>query len=89
MKMPIYAVRDIYTGFMTPMPDINDDTAKRNFVHAVRCAGTVMNSHPADYDLYCLGSYDTDTGELLPAVARHLLNGRACMEVTSHDREDV
>lgn len=63
MKYPIYAVRDIKVGFNQPMTDINDNTAERNFAYAVNNpANGIMNFVPKDYDLYKIGSFDTETG---------------------------
>lgn len=31
---------------------------------------TSVGRHPADFTLYCVGRFDTDTGQVLPASAR-------------------
>lgn len=64
MKYPVYAVRDVHTGFMTPTVDQNDASATRNFAHAVKQPTSLMNSHPKDYSLYRVGQFDTETGDL-------------------------
>ena len=58
----IYAIRDAKTAFMPATVDFNNDAAIRNFEHACKVADSLMASHPADYSLWCLGSYNTDTG---------------------------
>lgn len=60
----VYAIRDSKTGFLTPTVDINDQSAARNFEHAALQSNTLFFSHPADYDLYKIGSFDTDSGLL-------------------------
>ena len=75
MKFQIYAIRDIHTGFMSPTVDQNDACAMRNFVHAVRNPSSLMNSHTADYQLFQLGTYDVDTGEIVPCVPRLVVAG--------------
>lgn len=78
MKYSVFAIRDFKTGFLTPTVEVNAASAIRNFEHAVlRNDDSLFFSHPEDYSLFELGSYDTDTGmmeasglptELLSAV---------------------
>lgn len=68
MKLPVYSIRDVHTGFMTPTVDQNDNSAMRNFGHAVMNSASLMNSHPKDYSLYKIGSFDTESG----AIEGHL-----------------
>uniref|UniRef100_A0AAU8AX40 Nonstructural protein n=2 Tax=unclassified Microvirus TaxID=338099 RepID=A0AAU8AX40_9VIRU len=64
MKLKIYAIRDLKTCFMTPVVEMNDPSAVRNFEHAVLEGNSLMHSHPGDYALYALGTYDNETGNL-------------------------
>lgn len=64
MKLTIYAIRDAKTCFMTPVPEMNDQSAARNFEHAVSASDSLMHSHPGDFALYSLGTYDNETGKL-------------------------
>lgn len=64
MKYGIYAIRDVHTGFLSPAADLNDQTAIRNFEHAVSQSQSLMFSHPEHYSLYKIGEFDSDTGEL-------------------------
>lgn len=66
MKVNMYAIRDCYTGFMTPQVDSNNETAKRNFAMAVNNNPGVLGFRPGDYDLYMIGTYDTENGFLEP-----------------------
>lgn len=68
MKYNLYSIRDIHTGFMTPMIDQNDMAAKRNFAHAVMQSSSLMNSHPGDYVLYRIGEFDTDAGKIVSCL---------------------
>lgn len=63
----IYAIRDAKTAFMPATVDFNNDSAIRNFEHACKVSDSLMASHPADYSLWCLGSYNTDTGVISAA----------------------
>lgn len=58
----IYAIKDAKTAFMPCTVDFNNDSAIRNFEHAVRSPDSLMSSHPGDYALYRLATYDTETG---------------------------
>lgn len=62
MKFGMYAIKDAKTGFMTPTVDQNDASALRNFEHAVNQPDSLMFSHPNDFTLCRLCSYDTDSG---------------------------
>lgn len=63
MIYQVFAIRDVHTGFLTPTVDVNEASAMRNFEHAVlRNEDSLFFSHPEDYALFFLGTYDTDTG---------------------------
>lgn len=72
--MKIYSIRDRHTGFMTPMADTNDNTAIRNFHYALQQNNTFHTS-PGDFDLYCVGEFDPDTGELTGSLPRVVATG--------------
>lgn len=75
MKYPVYAIRDVHTGFMPPTVDRNDNSAMRNFVHAARNPESLFNSHPQDYALFKIGEYETDTGEIVPCLPVEICSG--------------
>ena len=62
MKMPVYSYRDNKVGFMSPMIDQNDDSAIRGFSYAINNREGIMGFSPADFDLYQIGVFDSDTG---------------------------
>lgn len=69
MKYPVYSIRDSLTGFMTPTLDQNDASAMRNFRVACEQSGSsLMFNRPADFSLYRIGIFDTDTGSLTPVI---------------------
>lgn len=73
MKYPVFCIRDVKTGFMSPTIDQNVPAATRNFEHAVRNSASLMNSHPQDYQLFCIGEFDSDSGALTPKeVIEHI-----------------
>lgn len=66
MIYPMYAIRDKKVGFLTPTIDQNNAAAIRNFEHACQQSQNLMFSHPEDFDLYRIGTFDTETGRLIP-----------------------
>lgn len=80
MTYGVYAMRDVKVGFMTPTFDVNDESAKRNFIHAVLTSDSILSSFANDFSLYRLGDYDTETGQLLPlSLPLHLFDASAAL----------
>lgn len=76
----VYAIRDFKTGFLTPTLDQNDAAAARNFEHAVLVnQDSLFFSHPEDYALYRVGSYDTECGKILPEMPVEVLTAAQVM----------
>ncbi|ALS03498.1 VP5 [Gokushovirus WZ-2015a] len=75
MKMNIYAIRDVHTGFMSPAIDQNDACSVRNFRHASMNHDSLMYSHTKDYDLFCIGEYETETGVITSCIPRLVVAG--------------
>lgn len=72
MKYNIYAIRDIKTGYLQPTVDMNDDSAIRNFEHAISNTSSLFYTHASDYSLYVIGEYDTETG-VINSIDKYLL----------------
>lgn len=65
MKLELFAIRDAATDqFGTPMFLLSAGQALRSFTDEVNrvAADNLLSSHPEDYALYQLGSFDTATG---------------------------
>lgn len=62
MTFGIYSIRDAKTGFMTPVCEVSDEVAIRNFSHTVQVSDGLLQTHPGDFDFYKLGTFDSDTG---------------------------
>lgn len=63
MIYPIYSINDALIGFQSPTIMNNDAFAMRSFKESF---DGVKN--PQDYSLWKIGSFDTDTGELISCV---------------------
>ena len=70
MIFPMYAVRDSLIGFSMPVIRDNDAVASRAFEFDCNRDDSPYRSHPEHFQLYYIGDYDTDNGDIDPAVAR-------------------
>lgn len=82
MLVNLYSIRDRKAGFLVPTHDINDETAQRNFAYAIQRADSMYLAFPDDYDLYYVGQYDTDSGEIAGCIPRHVCSARSCLSVS-------
>lgn len=64
MKYPIFSYRDNKVGFLSPFVDQNEESAIRGFSFALNSNDGVMGFAPADFDLYCLGYFDSEKGTI-------------------------
>lgn len=66
MKMPIYSIKDLKTGYLPPIHDVNDDSAIRSFRFACEHSkDSLFYTNPGDYQLWKIGDFETDTGEFI------------------------
>lgn len=90
MKYGLYSIRDVKTGFMTPVIETNDETAKRNFVHAVINSDGVLASYCQDFSLYHIGSFDSDSGLVSSLqLPDFVLSGSDAMRYSGKDGKDA
>ena len=81
-KSPIqnlYSIRDLVARtFLPPYPSQSDDVAKRQFSNLCRNPESTIAQNPQDFDLYCLGDFDPDTGQIdslpTPVVVAHAVD---------------
>lgn len=74
MKMKIYALRDQkISAFLAPltmqalgqvMRFLSDEVNKKD--------GNMLAAHPEDFELFELGDYETDTGQISPSTPKSL-----------------
>lgn len=68
MKYGLYSIRDIKTGFMTPVMEVNDAAATRNFYHSVQNSEGILFTFAQDFTLYRIAEFDAETGQIVPLV---------------------
>lgn len=76
----VYAMRDSMQGFLQPTFDLNDNLAKRNFTFALTRKDTLLYARKQDFDLFKIGSYDSDTGLLTSITPECILQGASVNE---------
>lgn len=62
MKFQIFSMRDELSGYLTPTFELNESIAIRNFSYAINRKDTLYYANAKHFDLYHIGSFDTDTG---------------------------
>lgn len=78
MKLYAVVLRDEKVGaFMTPMFQQSKAAAVRSFQDAVNRdpEREQFAAHPEDYNLFCVGEFDPETGELVGHAPEHLALG--------------
>lgn len=75
MKLPIYSIRDVHVGFMAPRIDSNDMTARRWFAFEINNRDGVMNFSPKDFDLYKIGEFEQETGQIFSCLPELVVSG--------------
>lgn len=65
MLQYLYSLHDNKSGeWQAPIPDYNDATAKRNLAAGLRNTGDLRTFAPSDFELFCVGTYDTASGAI-------------------------
>lgn len=72
MKYNFYSVYDIKVGYGMPVTQENDAVAMRNFENVCLDEHSVFHTHCSDFSLRCIGTFDTDTGEISPTTPREI-----------------
>lgn len=65
MKINLYSLKDTKLGkFCQPFTAPNDEIAKRMLNSTINAGGNNIAEYPEDFQLFKLGHYEEDTGEL-------------------------
>ena len=72
MKLKIYSIRDAKAEvFNRPFFLHTHGEAERAFAQNAAEPKSMINQYPEDYDLYCIGEFDDQTGKIEPLTAPH------------------
>lgn len=77
MKYPIYSYRDAKASFGMPFVDQNDNSAIRGFRFALNNKDGIMGFSPADFFLFKIGEFDTESGSLNPQLPEMICAGNS------------
>uniref|UniRef100_A0AAU8B624 Nonstructural protein n=1 Tax=Dulem virus 196 TaxID=3145673 RepID=A0AAU8B624_9VIRU len=71
----VYSVYDSCVGsFEGPFLSVNDGTAIRVISDTIFRQDNMIQRHPEDYKMFCLGEFDLYTGELKGTKPRQVIN---------------
>lgn len=82
MKQNLYTVKDHLYKFGDPFLCPTDDLAVRYFSRLVNGDKRSDNLafKPADFDLFLVGEFDTESGEIIPTwPVQFVVNGESCV----------
>ena len=67
MRLGMYCIYDKMTGYTVPSYQQNDEQAARAFAYDLNSVDmSLLKANPEDFQLECVGYFDTDTGEIEP-----------------------
>ena len=70
----LYSILDVHQGFGMPVCQDNDAIAMRNFENACCDKSNIFYTHSSDFSLWCIGTFDTDTGIVESCTQRKICN---------------
>lgn len=85
MKYPVYSIRDVKAGFGQPQLSLNEATMIRQFGYQINTAESILKYAPADYALYRIGEFDTDSGSFKSIIPEFVINGTDVYGVNGND----
>lgn len=80
MKCPVCCMRDQLTGFMNPFVATNEAVAERDFRIVINDPDQKLYFNPKHFDLYRIGTFDTETGVLDPVDPTIIVTGLSVKE---------
>lgn len=81
MIYPICCMRDQLTGFMNPFVASNVKVAERDFKILINDDAQSLHHNPQHFDLYQLGTFDTETGKITVSEPDLIVTGLSVLEV--------
>lgn len=80
MIVPICCMRDQLSGFMNPFVATNEKIAERDFKIVINDDSQSLYHNPQHFDLYKIGSFDTETGIISSIEPTILVTGLSVKE---------
>lgn len=87
MKMIVVSVRDDLVGHINLCLENSCETARRSFAASIRNRNSLTYANPGDFRLYKLGTFDTDSGDLVIEEPEVLCTGLDFKEVRNEASE--
>lgn len=80
MIQKVFSIRDIKgETYHSPFFKQTHGEAERDFRTVVNDDKSTINKYPADFDLWYVGEYDTNTGELIPTKPQCVISALNCL----------
>lgn len=74
MVYNLYCIYDRISGqFGSPTPHVNEASAQRWFLH---CVNSNEFAEPTDFELYCVGEFNINSGKLVGCEPQFILKGK-------------
>lgn len=87
MVYGVYGYRDNKFAFGPIWNDANDEVAKRGFAMMMNNGQSIMGFAPADFDLFKIGEFDSETGQITSIwPIQFICNGRAVVNPKFEER---
>lgn len=74
MIYKVYSILDVNVGYGMPVVQDNHAVAMRNFENACCDKSSVFATHSADFSLWCIGTFDSDSGIMESAAPEKICN---------------
>lgn len=75
MIAKLYSIRDCKSCYGLPYCQINDGVACRDFQQRIAGQSDVAMPFSSDFSLYCVGSFDDETGKLTMFEPQFVMSG--------------
>jgi hypothetical protein len=71
----LYSTFDVKSKlYSNVFPQPSDGVAIRSFASACEDTTTQLNKYAEDFSLHCLGSFNVETGEIMPSTPQQIAN---------------
>ena len=76
MLVNLYAIYDVCSGIYDgPFPGVADGAVLRDFTDMCKKKDSKMGTHPEDFTLFKVGTWNDGTGEVVDLLTEKLMNG--------------